>query len=196
MASTDLASPRFCSIAGCQSLVLARSLCQPHYRAAKAAGGFTPRPRYSKKLSLAENLAALSRRDDATGCLMWIGHINPKGYGEMKIAGRNVLAHRAAYEEANGPLPPGMLACHHCDTPACIELDHLFAGTTQDNNADKIAKGRHPRGERSSAAKLTEGEVRAIRNDPRSDAEVAAIYEMSDWTIRDIRRHRIWRHVA
>jgi len=106
-----------------------------------------------------------------------------------------VLAHRIAYEQTVGPIPDGLIVCHRCDNPACVNPEHLFLGTHKDNAQDKVAKGRHPIGEGAPAAKLTERDVVAIRRDPRSHVEVAEAYGMSDWTIKDIRNRRIWRHI-
>ncbi|MHB1172823.1 MAG: HNH endonuclease signature motif containing protein [Lacisediminihabitans sp.] len=57
--------------------------------------------------------------------------------------GRPVYVHRLAWQDANGPIPDGMLVCHRCDNPACYHLPHLFLGTYADNNRDMVAKGRH-----------------------------------------------------
>ena len=76
-------------------------------------------------------------------CIEWTGYRNELGYGRRNIAGRLWLVHRWAWTEANGPIPDGMLVCHHCDNPPCINLDHLFLGTNRDNILDSVAKGRH-----------------------------------------------------
>jgi hypothetical protein len=75
---------------------------------------------------------------EGTPCIPWTGAINNHGYGRR---GRR-YAHRMAWEEAHGPIPHGMKVCHHCDTPACVNIEHLFLGTQSDNMRDCAAKGR------------------------------------------------------
>lgn len=74
-----------------------------------------------------------------TPCRLWEGSYWPNGYGRTDTGG---LAHREVWEEAYGVLPPELDVCHHCDTPGCIELTHLFPGTPKDNMLDCVAKGR------------------------------------------------------
>jgi hypothetical protein len=74
----------------------------------------------------------------ASGCLVWRGNIDRAGYGRY---GQR-RASRVAWELGRGPIPEGIYVCHHCDNPACINLDHLFLGTQKDNIADCISKGR------------------------------------------------------
>jgi hypothetical protein len=141
----------------------------------------------SCKRSVAENLAACSERDHETGCLIWIGSLNENGYGRY---GSREVAHRVAYTEAKGPIAPGLLVCHTCDTPACIEPDHLFLGTNSDNTADCLSKGRHAFG------KLSHDDVRAIRTDPRPKTVIASAYGVSPTSIRRLRSGKSWRFVA
>lgn len=80
------------------------------------------------------------------GCLEFTGFLNSKGYGRIngEIGGTNKqwFAHRAAWMLAHGPIPDGMVVCHHCDNPPCCNVEHLFLGTPTDNIRDMIAKGR------------------------------------------------------
>lgn len=78
-----------------------------------------------------------------SGCLVWQGWKNWKGYGEMGYRGRSWFVHRLVYTLKIGPIPPGMLVCHTCDVRACCDEDHLFLGTEEDNNRDCGNKGRH-----------------------------------------------------
>src|SRR5215469_13377270 len=80
-------------------------------------------------------------------CRLWLGSKDGKGYGQIWWQGRLIPAHRAAWEVAHGPIPPGLDVLHRCDTPACINAwDCLFVGTPADNAADMVAKGRNRAG--------------------------------------------------
>ena len=79
---------------------------------------------------------------DPDGCWNFTGHKDRLGYGKVKFRGKRFLAHRAAYMITNGHLPEGLLVCHHCDNPSCINPQHLFLGTNYDNTMDAVRKGR------------------------------------------------------
>jgi hypothetical protein len=79
-----------------------------------------------------------------SGCWEWQGARNPR-YGHIHTDGRNIAAHRYAYELAYGPIPKGTVVMHTCDNPGCVRADHLKLGTQADNLADCRRKGRRPR---------------------------------------------------
>jgi hypothetical protein len=51
-------------------------------------------------------------------------------------------AHRYVWQQANGPIPNGLVVRHKCDNPACVNLDHLELGTQADNMADRVNRNR------------------------------------------------------
>ena len=75
-------------------------------------------------------------------CWDWTKRLNNEGYGGLRVGPKMVLAHRLCYFLAFGPIPDGLLVCHRCDNPKCINPHHLFAGTNRDNLWDSISKGR------------------------------------------------------
>ena len=84
-------------------------------------------------------------RDDCMpdGCHIWTGVKNPKGYGVTNFKAKALRAHRVSYTIYNGEIPYGMLVCHRCDNPPCVNPAHLFLGTASDNEQDKLSKGRN-----------------------------------------------------
>jgi hypothetical protein len=118
-------------------------------------------PRTSVKKRLLER-----RRIEENGCWIYTGVIHHDGYGVIGSGrGKQFRAHRMSYQEFVGPIPHGMLVCHKCDVPTCINPDHLFLGTPRDNTRDAIAKGRmvRLRGEKHPGCKLSDADVVLIR---------------------------------
>lgn len=83
-----------------------------------------------------------------TGCWLWSGSCNEEGYGRFKIGLKSdnslkiIKAHRFSYETFVGPIPEGMKILHKCDNPPCVNWEHLFLGTNQDNSRDMFLKRR------------------------------------------------------
>lgn len=131
-----------------------------------------------------------------SACLEWTGYLCD-GYGRFWMDRIPYLAHRAAYELANGPIPPGLLVCHRCDNRRCIRSAHLFLGTPADNAQDMAVKCRanRPQGQRNASAKLDEAAIVAIRQSNAPARELASVHGVSAGRIRAIRRLLSWRHI-
>jgi hypothetical protein len=60
----------------------------------------------------------------------------------IKIEGKQLWAHRVAWQNAHGPIPEGKLVLHKCDVGCCINPEHLYLGDYKDNARDRVQRGR------------------------------------------------------
>jgi hypothetical protein len=132
------------------------------------------------------------------GCWEWKKAIQSQGYGSVCIGeGKTALAHRVAYEITYGSIPEGLCVLHHCDNKKCVNPKHLFLGTYEDNNRDKVNKGRQPRGEQIGTSKLTIREVIRIRelhsSGNYSYSDLAKLFPVCSATIRSIVKEEYWK---
>lgn len=140
--------------------------------------GRTPETRFFEKVS------------KGSGCWHWTGGITKGGYGNFCLNDKNKLAHRFSYEIHRGPIPEGMIVCHSCDNRSCVNPDHLFLGTYQDNTDDMIAKGRMARGEKHSSSKLSDAErmqiISLCRSGKCTQKSVAQRFGVVPSTVRTV----------
>lgn len=110
------------------------------------------------KESLKDRLERNYIPEPNSGCWLWLASDHPGGYGQVWDLDekRPTLAHRASYKVFVGPIPEGLQVLHKCDTRLCINPDHLFLGSQQDNLLDMTIKGR---GRRSSKREHLSGIV-------------------------------------
>jgi HNH endonuclease len=132
---------------------------------------------------------------DNTECWEWTGSKLRGGYGGLNINNRTVQAHRLSYEMFVGKIPKGLLVCHKCDNPSCVNPKHLFLGTHQDNATDKVNKGRMPKGEDIGNSKLTLDDVNKIRkliNEKVPRRKIAKMFGIGSTCVTDIATGRTW----
>lgn len=75
-------------------------------------------------------------------CFVWTrGKV--RGYGQLRVAGTRVMAHRHAYEQVHGPIPTGLVIDHLCHNRACCNVEHLQATTNKRNleNLGSLSRG-------------------------------------------------------
>ena len=130
-----------------------------------------------------------------SGCWIWMGRSDTKGYGRVTVrypngvVRRSVGAHRISYELHVAKIPSGLLMCHTCDVTSCVNPNHLYAGTDSDNSKDKYRRGRAPstRGELNGRASLTNEQVVEIKGSLLSSRKIATAYGVSKTTITRVR---------
>lgn len=144
-----------------------------------------------------ERLLSNSAPADERGCWNWQGYRDKKGYGRCEDRCGEALAHRLSFIEFVGPIPEGLHILHSCDNPACINPEHLRAGTNDDNMADRIERDRchKPKGSLNVKAKLTEADIHAIRASKLSRQELADLYQVAPTSISNVILRRTWAHV-
>lgn len=153
--------------------------------------------RFWSKVNKSGPVAA--HRPELGRCWVWTGGCDGAGYARFWLTGHKgnrVPVHRFSYELTKGPLRAGDLVLHECDNRACVNPDHLRAGTHVDNAQDTVGKGRHAHGEKTPISKLTDDLVRQIRASTEGCWKAAKRFGVTATTISDVRRRKTWKHVA
>lgn len=126
-----------------------------------------------------------------SGCWLWTACVLSTGYGRINRRG----AHRVSWELHRGSIPKGMEVCHSCDTPMCVNPEHLFLGTHADNLRDAVVKGRCSRGSGHPNVKLTDAQVLHIHDTKGSATTTARQFGIGTSTVYAIRLRKTWRHL-
>lgn len=153
------------------------------------------------RISLRERFLATVRKGQGGECWEWpIADAWGYGFiGEGGKHGRRLKAHRVAYEVFIGPIPDSLFVCHRCDNRRCVNPDHLFLGTHRDNMADMVTKKRGAgpghKGEDHGRAKLTEGQVLAIRSASGTLKEIGTAFGIRHSQVWNIKNRVSWAHI-
>lgn len=152
-------------------------------------------------IKIIEKLAQIGFEIDENGCHNWKGYIQPNGYGRFRVAGVSLAAHRAAYVVSRGFIPDGADICHACDNRRCLNPEHLFVGSRQENMLDCKLKGRLSiqqdpsrilRGDRHKNRKLSSDQVAEIRASTDNAYQVAERYRISPSHVWRLRSNQQW----
>jgi predicted XRE-type DNA-binding protein len=185
-----------CAFNECERDSKSKGYCDMHYRRLLKRGNVNDYG--SKKVDLGNATERFNKKYQIqeNGCWLWTGgtRLNSKGVAYPRHHNddqKSIGAHRFAYELVHGAIPKGMYVCHKCDTPICVNPNHLFVGTHHDNMRDMVQKKRSfiGRGEnKKGRAKLTNEQAQQIRFMQFSQSKIAALFGVSQNTISRIKR--------
>lgn len=136
---------------------------------------------------------------DGVDCLIWPYSVNDKGYGKLYWDGRLELATRIVLKLMTGEAGEGLQAAHLpevCHTPRCVNPAHLYWATPSENQQDRGIDGTDNAGEKNPAAKLTEDQVAAIKDDSRVQRIIAEEYGVSQSMISYIKLNKKWKEAG
>lgn len=184
-----------CAFDGCERDAVSKGYCDKHYRRLLKRGDVNDHG--SRKVDDGNAVERFHRKYeiDESGCWLWIGgtRLNSKGVPYPRHwtdDKKSIGAHRFSFELERGAIPKGMYVCHKCDTPLCVNPDHLFVGTHHDNMRDMVQKKRSftGRGEnKKGLAKLTNQQADQIRKMDISHQKLAVMFGVSATTIGRIK---------
>lgn len=132
-------------------------------------------------------------RLDSKGCWIWKGSLSSKGYGKLG----NRQAHRVAWELYRSAIPDGLCVLHSCDVKRCVNPSHLHLGTVQDNALEAVSRGLWPKqkGQHNGNARLTQAQVKEIRNSPESCRVLSARFGIGKSQVGNIKTGAQWKNL-
>jgi hypothetical protein len=103
---------------------------------------------------------------------------------------KHTKASRASWLLHRGPIGVGLFVCHTCDNKGCVNPDHLYLGTHEDNTRDAMNRERYQMGEKRYNFAQSNGLADRARDLRRYGCSVEAI---CDWL--EIGRNTYYRMV-
>lgn len=179
-----------CLFTDCPNPVEAKGWCSLHYQRVRAHGDPsitlpTPEQRFWTCVQ------------KTSYCWLWLGSKTKKGYGQLSVNRKSVIAHRFSFYLAHGYMP-ALVRHFVCDNRICVNPAHLKEGTHQDNSNDCVSRDRQAKGENTGRAKLTNSNVRKIKELLAQGVihkTIAQKFGVQTVTITAINTNRNWKHI-
>ncbi len=154
-----------------------------------------------KKINPIKRFNKFFKKSGKDKCWKWEGGFGRDDYGSFYDGKNQIAAHRFSYIIHNKvKLKTNELVCHICDNPKCVNPDHLFIGSYQDNVDDAVKKKRHAFGEKVGTSKLREKDTILIKQllkyNCYSHRELSILFNISKPAITSINRGRTWKHIT
>lgn len=187
-----------CLVDHCDATAYGRGLCNKHYQCVYKRGTLELTRNWGSGNNHAERFwSRVDKTSSPRGCWLWTAGKTGNGYALITVNYRRWYIHRYAWFLIRG-VEPTLDLLHSCDTPLCVNPDHLREGTQADNSQDMIERGRSLIGSKQPNSKLTEQDVIEIRNgvaSGKSQAEYVRKYQLSTATVFNIVHRKMWRHI-
>jgi len=202
---------KLCSVPGCNNISKCQNFCSKHYQQFYNHGKITQELNYFidpdyNKMNHSQSIInrffsrIICPEDFKNDCWEWIGTIEKDGYGVFSVNHKQIRTHRFSWEYYYGLIPNDKLVCHKCDHTWCVNPYHLFLGSHQDNENDKVNKNRQVFGSKNGRSILTEDDVKNILNDSlkrkyTSIIEISQKYNITKQMVRYIILGENWKHI-
>ena len=187
-----------CSIDGCLKKAQSKTYCTKHYYRFWKYGC----PLTTMRTPTGDPMRFLKKTisDNSNECVLWPFTKDKDGYGSIRIGDRGkVRVNRYVLEITSGlPTDDSLIACHKpliCHNPSCINPNHLYWGSYQQNADDKKLDKTVLMGENHPVSKLNNSDILKIRSDNRLHRIIADEYDITDTSVSFIKSKKIWKHL-